>query len=172
MAEHRGVRKFWRGVTTGALAGYVLAQQAWAFWQLASKDVRAQLAVPLELGNDAALDKAYRGTTFSETQRTATYIRVHTIEDGIERIVYIPRKRRFDTPIVMQHGMWHGAWCWARWQELFAAWGWETHARARRIPCATAHRALYARLLFAFPQGGGRPCIKPGQGTSSGINGA
>ncbi len=30
----------------------------------------------------------------------------------------------------MQHGMWHGAWCWQLWQELFAAWGWETHAHS------------------------------------------
>ena len=28
----------------------------------------------------------------------------------------------------MQHGMWHGAWCWQHWQELFAQWGWESHA--------------------------------------------
>jgi pimeloyl-ACP methyl ester carboxylesterase len=28
----------------------------------------------------------------------------------------------------MQHGMWHGAWCWRHWQELFAEWGWESHA--------------------------------------------
>jgi len=31
---------------------------------------------------------------------------------------------------VMQHGMWHGAWCWQLWQELFAGWGWETHAHS------------------------------------------
>jgi pimeloyl-ACP methyl ester carboxylesterase len=30
----------------------------------------------------------------------------------------------------MQHGMWHGAWCWQPWQELFAKWGWETHAHS------------------------------------------
>jgi pimeloyl-ACP methyl ester carboxylesterase len=28
----------------------------------------------------------------------------------------------------MQHGMWHGAWCWHLWQALFALWGWESHA--------------------------------------------
>jgi pimeloyl-ACP methyl ester carboxylesterase len=144
-------------VTTGALAGYVLAQQAWAFWQLASKDVQAQLAVPLDPGDDAELDRAYRGTTFSETKRTATYIRVHTIENGIERIVYIPRKRRFDTPIIMQHGMWHGAWCWEHWQELFAVWGWETHAHslpghagsALRRPIARCTLDYYLRFLKA-----------------------
>ncbi|MBN2118000.1 MAG: alpha/beta hydrolase [Anaerolineales bacterium] len=52
----------------------------------------------------------------------------HAIENGIERVTYTPKRRRFETPILMQHGMWHGAWCWQNWQELFAAWGWETHA--------------------------------------------
>lgn len=28
----------------------------------------------------------------------------------------------------MQHGMWHGAWCWQPWQALLAGWGWESHA--------------------------------------------
>jgi len=51
-----------------------------------------------------------------------------TIHGGIERILYTPETRYFQTPILMQHGMWHGAWCWRHWQELFAAWGWETHA--------------------------------------------
>ena len=50
------------------------------------------------------------------------------VEDGIERVTYTPRERRFETPILMQHGMWHGAWCWRHWQELFAGWGWESHA--------------------------------------------
>lgn len=54
----------------------------------------------------------------------------HSVENGIERIVYTPRHRRFETPIIMQHGMWHGAWCWGPWQELFARWGWETHAHS------------------------------------------
>jgi hypothetical protein len=33
----------------------------------------------------------------------------HTIQDGIERVVYTPHARRFATPIVLQHGMWYGA---------------------------------------------------------------
>src|SRR5262245_60882064 len=52
----------------------------------------------------------------------------HTIEGGIERVVYRPDQPRFSTPILMQHGMWHGAWCWRYWQELLAEWGWESHA--------------------------------------------
>lgn len=52
----------------------------------------------------------------------------HTITDGIERIVYRPERRRFKTPLLMQHGMWHGAWYWQPWQEHFALQGWESHA--------------------------------------------
>lgn len=51
-----------------------------------------------------------------------------TTHEGIERVVYTPETRRFQAPILMQHGMWHGAWCWRHWQELFAEQGWETHA--------------------------------------------
>ncbi len=51
-----------------------------------------------------------------------------SLDDGIERITYTPRQRLFETPIFMLHGMWHGAWCWQQWQELFAEWGWESHA--------------------------------------------
>ena len=52
----------------------------------------------------------------------------HTVEDGIERITYIPKVRQHATPILMQHGMWHGAWTWQWWQPLFAEWGWESMA--------------------------------------------
>lgn len=68
------------------------------------------------------------GLSFEETQETATYTRHHTVQDGIERIAYIPKNRRFETPILMLHGMWHGAWCWRWWQELLAEMGWETHS--------------------------------------------
>lgn len=54
----------------------------------------------------------------------------HTITDGIERIVYTPHEKRFATPIIMQHGMWHGAWCWQGWQALLAEWGWESYAHS------------------------------------------
>ncbi len=106
----------------GTATGYFLAQQAWALWQVASKNVEQTLKTQ---HNQAA-----KGVSFSETCETETYTKTHTIEDGIERIVYTPKKRRFDTPIVMQHGMWHGAWCWELWQALFAKWGWESHAHS------------------------------------------
>ncbi|MFZ1399118.1 MAG: alpha/beta fold hydrolase [Candidatus Promineifilaceae bacterium] len=59
-----------------------------------------------------------------------SYTVEHSCEDGIERIVYRPLEKRFETPIVMQHGMWHGAWCWEPWQKLLAEWGWESHAHS------------------------------------------
>lgn len=58
------------------------------------------------------------------------YTITHEVDGGIERISYIPTVRRFVTPIVMQHGMWHGAWCWQAWQALLAEWGWESHAHS------------------------------------------
>jgi pimeloyl-ACP methyl ester carboxylesterase len=61
-------------------------------------------------------------------QETDTFSIQYSINNGIERVTYIPKHRRFETPILMQHGMWHGAWCWQQWQELFAEWGWESHA--------------------------------------------
>lgn len=55
---------------------------------------------------------------------------IKTVENGIERIVYRPHEPRYDTPIVMQHGMWHGAWCWETWQITLAEQGWESHAHS------------------------------------------
>ncbi len=59
---------------------------------------------------------------------TTTYsVRCH-LEDGIEWVSYIPNQRNDLPPLLMQHGMWHGAWCWQGWQQCFAEWGWESHA--------------------------------------------
>jgi len=112
--------KRWLGLGLGTLLGYALVQQGWALWQLANKEAERTLRTHT--------NRAPKGLTFSEKTEAAAYTRKHTIEDGIERIAYHPRERRFQTPIVMQHGMWHGAWCWELWQALFAEWGWETHA--------------------------------------------
>ncbi|MBN1579583.1 MAG: alpha/beta hydrolase [Anaerolineae bacterium] len=113
--------RFWMGLGLGATAGYLLTQQAWVVRQI-GKNVERSLKL--------YRNEAPTGVSFSETTETETYVRTHTIEDGIERIRYTPKERRFETPIVMQHGMWHGAWCWQLWQELFASWGWETHAHS------------------------------------------
>jgi len=124
MSRRRGgrTRGFGLGAGLGLAGGYVLAQQGWAVWQLARSNPEHTLSTQA--------NQAPKGLTFSETDETRTYVRTNTVEDGIEPIVYVPKNRRFDTPIVMQHGMWHGAWCWQLWQELFAGWGWETHAHS------------------------------------------
>ena len=66
------------------------------------------------------------GISFEEKDETNTYITLHVVEDGIERITYTPKARKHKTPILMLHGMWHGAWCWEPWQKHLAAQGWET----------------------------------------------
>jgi pimeloyl-ACP methyl ester carboxylesterase len=60
----------------------------------------------------------------------ASYDINRTIEGGIERIVYRPHRPKSEVPIVMQHGMWHGAWCWESWQVRLAEHGWESHAHS------------------------------------------
>jgi len=46
----------------------------------------------------------------------------------IERIDLRPDKPSHKTPILFVHGMWHAAWCWLDWQDLFAKVGWESRA--------------------------------------------
>ncbi|WP_110520190.1 alpha/beta hydrolase [Herpetosiphon llansteffanensis] len=58
----------------------------------------------------------------------AEYTIEHQLEAGIERIIYTPHQQRQQTPILLGHGMWHGAWCWQPWQELLAEWGWQSIA--------------------------------------------
>ncbi len=66
------------------------------------------------------------GISFEEQDETEAYSVRHVIEDGIERITYTPKERKHVTPILMLHGMWHGAWCWEPWQKYLAEQGWET----------------------------------------------
>ncbi len=108
------------GTGLGLLAGWSAAQFAWVANQLKHNRVQQLLAAPQ--------NTLYTGLTYSAAHENAAYTVRHTIENGIERIVYTPKQRRFETPILMQHGMWHGAWCWQHWQALFAEWGWESHA--------------------------------------------
>ena len=46
----------------------------------------------------------------------------------IEHVVRQPAKRLHQTPLLFQHGAWHGAWCWQSWMDYFASLGYETHA--------------------------------------------
>ena len=129
---------FWSKLAFGALGGYIVTQQAWALWQLlaqTAEDNNQPLSFP-QTDMPCTLER-------QSTKETDHYTIAHTIEEGIERIVYTPKNRRFETPILMQHGMWHGAWCWQLWQERFAEWGWETHAYS--LPghaCSPARRPI------------------------------
>lgn len=114
--------KFGVGLGLGAIAGWVTAQQIWTWYQVSRIDVKQALT--------NHVNQAAKGLQFEETKEFETYTLIHRIEDGIERISYIPKNRRYQTPLVFQHGMWHGAWCWDLWQGLLAGWGWESHAHS------------------------------------------
>ncbi len=52
---------------------------------------------------------------------------------NLETIVKMPDVRISDTPIVLIHGAWHGAWCWEdNFLDYFPSHGWETHAVSLR----------------------------------------
>ncbi|MBN2149420.1 MAG: alpha/beta hydrolase, partial [Anaerolineales bacterium] len=104
----------------GAVSGYVLTQLLWVHRYLAQQNVNRTLTTPQ--------NHLHTGLTYSASREAPTYQISHTIENGIERITYTPAQRRYQTPILFQHGMWHGAWCWRWWQALFAEWGWESTA--------------------------------------------
>lgn len=66
----------------------------------------------------------------------------HSVTDGVERISYRPFVPSCRTPLLLQHGMWHGAWVWSHWQEIFARAGYVSHA-------------------FSLPGHGGSPTQRP-----------
>ncbi|MBL8132689.1 MAG: alpha/beta hydrolase [Anaerolineae bacterium] len=105
------------------LAGaYVTFEGAFAMLFLASRDVHETLATQQ--------NKGFPGHSLSKVIRYKHYTVTHEIEDGIERVTYRPHEPKHETPIVMQHGMWHGAWCWERWQRILAEQGWTSYAHS------------------------------------------
>jgi pimeloyl-ACP methyl ester carboxylesterase len=105
------------------IAGIYLAiQQGFALYWLLKHSNR----VPQRVASYRM--KATAGKQQCNITEHDTYVIEHSLINGMERIVYKPHNPQFDTPILMQHGMWHGAWCWSYWQQLLAEWGWETHA--------------------------------------------
>jgi len=48
--------------------------------------------------------------------------------ENIEHIVRQPVNRTHETPLLLQHGAWHGAWCWESWLDYFTSLGYEVHA--------------------------------------------
>jgi pimeloyl-ACP methyl ester carboxylesterase len=103
------------------LALYFVALISWIIFSLLRDSAPRMLA---------ADQNKLRGTgrTFFEAQEKSSYTIIHSVEDGIERIVYSPKVRQHETPILMAHGMWHGAWCWQPWQEILAENGWQSVA--------------------------------------------
>jgi pimeloyl-ACP methyl ester carboxylesterase len=113
-------KKFGLGLGLGLPLGWFAAQMVWVAAKLGRIDPAVSLA---QHANQGA--KGFRLLADRETEH---YVMRHTVEDGLERIVYTPKQRKHVTPILMQHGMWHGAWTWQWWQPLFAEWGWESVA--------------------------------------------
>jgi len=50
------------------------------------------------------------------------------IAEDIEHNIQRPALRTHKTPLLFQHGAWHGAWCWQPWMDYFASLGYEVHA--------------------------------------------
>ncbi|HMB21540.1 MAG TPA: alpha/beta fold hydrolase, partial [Anaerolineales bacterium] len=48
--------------------------------------------------------------------------------ESIEHNIQQPALRTHKTPLLFQHGAWHGAWCWQQWMDHFASLGYEVHA--------------------------------------------
>jgi pimeloyl-ACP methyl ester carboxylesterase len=111
----------WLFFLIGCVILYLFIQFSFVFWQLTAASTMKTLKTPQNqlLGT---------GKAFEEIHEKESYSISHTVIEGIERIVYTPKGRRHETPILMAHGMWHGAWCWEAWQKLFAEWGWESIA--------------------------------------------
>jgi len=56
---------------------------------------------------------------------------VRRLRGGMEEIEHVVRKpanRVHQTPILLLHGSWHGAWCWENWLGHFSSMGYEVHA--------------------------------------------
>lgn len=138
------------GLMVGAVVGYLALQQAWVLHLLARLNPMRTLA---------ATEDALTGTACIHLpgDERATYTKTHVIDKGIERISYYPHAARFETPLLFQHGMWHGAWCWELWQGIFADMGWESHAFSlpghgrspERRPIARCTLDYYLRFLRA-----------------------
>jgi pimeloyl-ACP methyl ester carboxylesterase len=100
---------------------YLAVMSGWILWHLLRETAPRMLAQDQNRLHGT-------GVTFSETRDQGAYTVIHSVEDGLERRRYLPKDRRHETPILMAHGMWHGAWCWEPWQALLAEKGWESVA--------------------------------------------
>lgn len=56
-----------------------------------------------------------------------TYSGDPMITELVEHNIQHPTERKYETPLLLLHGAWHGAWCWAEWPSYFAQLGYEVH---------------------------------------------
>src|SRR5215510_233541 len=84
-------------LVSGLIVAHILIQSSFIKRQLTSASDMHRLKTPQN-------KLAGTGKTFEETHETETYFISHTVTDGIERIVYTPKQRRHETPILMAHG--------------------------------------------------------------------
>lgn len=120
----------------------------WKMRYLLRADPVSELAEARNMCDDDAETEIRR-------ESTAGYTMIHTVADGIERIVYKPNKRNTFPPILMVHGMWHNASCWTNWQVWLANRGWQStafslpgHGRSpEQRQIATCSLAYYLRFL-------------------------
>ena len=75
--------------------------------------------------------------------------------ETIEHIIQRPEKQSHETPLFLQHGAWHGAWCWNQFLDYFASLGYEVHAIS--LPA----EALNAKLIV-FPGQAHNLMMEPG----------
>lgn len=139
------------GLIVGAVIGYTAAQQGWAFHTLARINPMQTLSTAPSGGPSTS-----RVVSLPKS-KTSSFTKTHVIKNGIERITYRPRKPAFKTPLLFQHGMWQGAWCWELWQTSLAELGWESHALSlpghgrspERRPVARCTLDYYLQFLKA-----------------------
>jgi pimeloyl-ACP methyl ester carboxylesterase len=111
-------KKFGLGLGLGLPAGWFITQMAWVAARLARIDPAVTLAQ----------HQSGAGIALVGRSRNGPVRRCGTVEEHSSVSCIRPSKRKHVTPILMQHGMFHGAWTWQWWQPLFAEWGWESVA--------------------------------------------
>lgn len=70
--------------------------------------------------------------------------------ENIEHNIQQPRLRTHKTPLLFQHGAWHGAWCWQQWMDHFVSLGYEVHAIS--LPAHGKSSANKSHLNFYTPR--------------------
>jgi pimeloyl-ACP methyl ester carboxylesterase len=108
------------GMALGLAAGYCGVMAAYILYQLGRVNIAQALAT-----NQPGVFPTH---TELPGEETAHYVVEHHVRNEVERITYMPRQRRFETPLLCLHGMFHSVACWRTWQGLWAERGWQSTA--------------------------------------------